>query len=108
MHPDNATVTGKSEMTDNGSETGFDAKTAMAGLDGWRINDSGAIEKSFKFEDFSRAFAFMARVALLAEKANHHPDWSNSYNRVDIALKTHDKGSLTQKDIELAGAIDAL
>lgn len=95
-------------MTDKQSPAAFDAKAAMAGLEGWRINDIGAIEKSFKFEDFSRAFAFMARVALLAEKANHHPDWSNSYNRVVIALKTHDKDSLTQKDIDLATAIDAL
>lgn len=95
-------------MTDDGQEIGFDVKGAMASLDGWQIGNSGAIEKSFKFENFSRAFAFMTRVALLAEKANHHPDWSNSYNRVEIALKTHDKGKVTQKDIDLATAIDAL
>ncbi|AEQ53230.1 4a-hydroxytetrahydrobiopterin dehydratase [Pelagibacterium halotolerans] len=95
-------------MTDQGSQTGFDVKTAMAGLEGWQVSESGAMEKSFKFKDFSRAFAFMTRVALLAERAGHHPDWSNSYNRVDIALKTHDKDALTQKDIDLATAIDAL
>ena len=95
-------------MTDQGSQTGFNAQAALAGLDGWQLNDSGAMEKSFKFEDFSQAFAFMTRVALVAEKAGHHPDWSNSYNRVVIALKTHDRASLTQKDVDLATAIDAL
>lgn len=95
-------------MTDKRSQTGFDAQAAIKALDGWRLNDEGALEKSFRFEDFSRAFAFMTRVALLAEKAGHHPDWSNSYNRVQIALKTHDKGEVTQKDIDLATAIDAL
>ena len=95
-------------MTDQGSQTGFNAQAALAGLDGWQLNDSGAMEKSFKFKDFSHAFAFMTRVALVAEKAGHHPDWSNSYNRVVIALKTHDKASLTQKAVGLATAIDAL
>ncbi|MAN77619.1 4a-hydroxytetrahydrobiopterin dehydratase [Pelagibacterium flavum] len=95
-------------MTDDSARTGFDANAAMAGLDGWRINDTGALEKSFKFKDFSNAFAFMTQVALLAEKAGHHPDWSNSYNRVEITLKTHDKGRVTQKDIDLATAIDGL
>tara|TARA_R100000365_G_scaffold41_1_gene160 strand:+ start:5331 stop:5636 length:306 start_codon:yes stop_codon:yes gene_type:complete len=99
---------GKREMTDDSARTGFDANAAMAGLDGWRINDTGALEKSFKFKDFSNAFAFMTQVALLAEKAGHHPDWSNSYNRVEITLKTHDKGRVTQKDIDLATAIDGL
>lgn len=81
---------------------------ALSALDGWQATPEGAIAKSFKFRDFSHAFAFMTRVALLAEKANHHPDWSNSYNRVEIALKTHDKDAITQKDIDLATAIDAL
>lgn len=83
-------------------------KSALAQLDGWTENNDGALAKSFKFKDFSQSFAFMTRVALLAEKANHHPDWSNSYNKVEIALVNHDKGGITQKDIDLATAIDAL
>lgn len=86
----------------------IDIETALARLDGWIRTEDGAISKSFRFPDFSAAFAFMARVALLAEKAGHHPDWSNSYNRVEITLKTHDKDAVTQKDIDLAAAIDTL
>lgn len=65
------------------------------------------MEKTFTFADFSEAFAFMTRVALLAEKANHHPDWSNVWNRVSIKLSTHDAGNVvTEKDRRLAEAID--
>lgn len=65
--------------------------------------------RSFTFKDFSEAFAFMTRVALLAEKSNHHPDWSNAWNKVDISLSTHDAGDIvTDKDRALADAIDAL
>lgn len=81
---------------------------ALAGLSGWTRNQDGAIARQFHFTSFSAAFGFMTRVALLAETAGHHPDWSNSYNRVDIALMTHDKGGVTQKDIDLARAIDRL
>jgi len=78
-------------------------------LKGWTEADGGkAIARSFTFEDFSEAFAFMTRVALLAEKADHHPDWSNSWNRVEIALSSHDAGGLTQKDAKLARAISGL
>jgi Pterin-4a-carbinolamine dehydratase len=84
-------------------------ETALAGLGQWAYEPAGdAITREFRFEDFSEAFAFMARVALLAEKAGHHPDWSNSYNKVRISLSTHDAGGLSRKDVELAGAIDAL
>ena len=76
-------------------------------LPGWIVKD-GAIGKTFKFKNFSQAFAFMTRVALLAEKADHHPDWSNSYNTVEIALINHDAGGITQKDVDLATAIEAL
>ena len=69
---------------------------------------AGAISHAFKFKDFSEAFAFMTRVALVAEKAGHHPDWSNSYNSVTITLSTHDAGGLTEKDIALAQAIDKI
>ena len=69
---------------------------------------AGAIDHVFKFKDFSEAFAFMSRVALAAEKAGHHPDWSNSYNSVSIRLSTHDAGGLSARDIALAKAIDKL
>jgi 4a-hydroxytetrahydrobiopterin dehydratase len=82
---------------------------ALRGLPGWAWDEAtGSIRRSFRFCDFSEAFAFMTRVALAAEKADHHPDWSNSWNRVDIALTTHSAGGLTPRDIELARAIDAL
>jgi 4a-hydroxytetrahydrobiopterin dehydratase len=82
---------------------------ALAGLASWAYDEAeGAIERVFKLKNFSEAFAFMTRVALAAEKAGHHPDWSNSYNTVTIRLSTHDAGGLSQKDIDLAKAIDAL
>lgn len=75
----------------------------------WSLaRDGEAIERSFKFADFNEAFGFMARVALLAEKADHHPEWSNVYNRVEIALTTHDAGGLSRRDADMAKAIDAL
>ncbi|MES2796908.1 MAG: 4a-hydroxytetrahydrobiopterin dehydratase [Bacteroidota bacterium] len=68
-----------------------------------------SLQKTFEFKDFSEAFAFMARVALLAEKANHHPWWSNVYNKVEIKLNTHDAGDIvTEKDSKLANQIDKL
>jgi 4a-hydroxytetrahydrobiopterin dehydratase len=67
-----------------------------------------AIVRRFVFEDFVAAFGFMSQVALLAEKADHHPEWSNVYNRVDILLTTHDADGLSHRDIELARAIDAV
>lgn len=85
-----------------------DAARRLGALKGWTLRDDGAIAREFSFKDFSQAFGFMARVALAAEKANHHPDWSNSYNTVSIALSTHDKGGLTDKDFTLAEKIDAL
>ncbi|MET0370442.1 MAG: 4a-hydroxytetrahydrobiopterin dehydratase [Sphingobium sp.] len=66
------------------------------------------IRRRFSFADFAEAFGFMARVALAAEKADHHPEWSNIYSRVDILLTTHDCGGLSQRDIALAKAIDAM
>lgn len=66
------------------------------------------ITRQFRFDDFSEAFAFMTRVALLAEKADHHPDWSNAYDKVTIGLSTHDAGGLSRKDVDLAQAIDGL
>lgn len=82
--------------------------TATTDENGW-TEDGGALSRRFTFTNFSEAFAFMTRVALAAEKMNHHPEWSNVWNRVDIKLTTHDAGdTVTDKDRELASAIDAL
>jgi 4a-hydroxytetrahydrobiopterin dehydratase len=82
---------------------------ALGGLKGWRYDEgAGALKQDFKFKDFSEAFGFMTRVALLAQAADHHPEWSNVYNKVSIALTTHDAGGLTARDVELAKAIDTL
>ncbi len=84
-------------------------EAALESLPDWRWDEERrAIARSFRFADFSAAFGFMTRVALAAEQADHHPDWSNSWNRVEIALTTHSAGGLTQKDIDLASRIDAL
>jgi len=81
---------------------------ALAELSGWAFDEErNGISRSFRFRDFSEAFGFMARVALAAEKADHHPDWFNSWNRVDVLLTTHSDGGLTAKDIALARLIDA-
>ena len=78
-------------------------------LPAWAMEEGrDAIARAFRFRDFSEAFAFMARVALLAEKHDHHPEWSNVWNRVEIALTTHDAGGLSERDIAMAAAIDAL
>jgi len=77
--------------------------TALAELGGWSLAADGAsIKRSFVFKNFSEAFAFMTRVALAAEKMDHHPDWSNVYKTVDVTLNTHDAGGVTALDIELA------
>ena len=76
---------------------------------GWRMAEGReAITKTFRFRDFSEAFGWMTRVALRAEKMNHHPDWLNVWNRVEVTLITHEKGGLTTADVELAKAMDAL
>lgn len=79
----------------------------LSELPGWEISD-GKLFRQAMFRDFVEAFGFMSRVALLAEAANHHPDWSNVYNRVDIYLTTHDAGGLTDRDFELATGINSL
>ena len=82
---------------------------ALEGLAGWSFEGArNGIAKSFKFADFGEAFAFMTRVALAAEKADHHPDWRNVWNRVDILLSTHDEGGVTGKDVALAKAIEEM
>ncbi|MEE9433388.1 MAG: 4a-hydroxytetrahydrobiopterin dehydratase [Sphingorhabdus sp.] len=84
-------------------------KAELANLPEWSF-DSGAngIRREYKFGDFAGAFAFMTHVAILADKADHHPEWSNVYNRVNILLTTHDAGGLSQRDIDLAKQIDAI
>jgi 4a-hydroxytetrahydrobiopterin dehydratase len=84
-------------------------EAALAELDGWEWDvKRDSISRNFRFRDFSEAFAFMTRVALAAEKADHHPEWSNVWNRVYILLTTHDAGGLTGRDVALAKNIDAL
>lgn len=87
-----------------------EARTAaLAGLDGWAVvEERDAIHKTFKFKDFNAAFGFMARVALMAEKMDHHPEWRNVWNTVEVVLSTHDAGGLTQRDVDLAKAMDAI
>ena len=76
---------------------------------GWAyVYGRDAIHKSFKFKDFIEAFGFMTQVALIAEKMDHHPEWTNVYNKLDVTLTTHSAGGVTQKDLTLAQAIDTL
>ncbi len=82
---------------------------ALDALGEWDYDEArDALARRFVFADFVEAFGFMTRVAMLAEKADHHPEWSNVYNRVDIVLTTHDAGGLSARDVALAEAIDAL
>lgn len=82
---------------------------AMATLPGWTVRADGlAIMRTFRFADFSEAFGFMTRVALLAEKSDHHPEWFNVYNRVEITLTTHDGGGISQRDVKMARAIGTM
>ena len=82
---------------------------ALDGLPDWDYDEArDAITRSVVFADFIEAFGFMTQVALLAERANHHPEWTNVWNRVEILLTTHDAGGLSPRDIEMAEAIDAI
>ena len=82
---------------------------ALAKLPGWsRVEGRSAIAKKFQFADFSAAWAFMCRVALAAEKQDHHPEWFNVWNRVEITLSTHDAGGLSARDVKLAEAIEKI
>jgi 4a-hydroxytetrahydrobiopterin dehydratase len=81
---------------------------ALKTLKGWKETKGGeAIAKNFKFQDFNEAFGFMTRVALLAGKMDHHPEWFNVYNKVEVTLSTHDAGGVTQNDIDMAKAMNA-
>ena len=82
-------------------------RAALKRLPDWNLaKDREAITRGFKFVDFDAAFAFMTRCALLAAKMDHHPEWFNVYNKVDVTLATHDAGGVTQRDIDLATAMD--
>lgn len=86
---------------------GESRKDALASLAGWSLVEGrDAITKTYRFADFSEAFGFMTRVALTAEKMNHHPEWSNTWNRVTVTLISHDADGLTERDIRLALACD--
>ena len=80
-------------------------KDAAENLPGWTGGDD-FITKIYRFEDFAEAFAFMTRIAIIADKMDHHPEWFNVYNRVDITLTTHDAGGVTAKDVALAEAME--
>ncbi len=82
---------------------------SLSGLDGWsEVDGRDAISKTFTFADFNEAFGWMSRVALLAEKMNHHPEWLNVWNRVDVTLSTHSAGGLTDLDMRLAKKMDEI
>jgi 4a-hydroxytetrahydrobiopterin dehydratase len=85
-----------------------EARDRLTALPNWSFDETrGAIRREFVFADFAQAFAFMTRIALAAEKADHHPEWFNVYNRVDMTLSTHDCQGLSQRDIDLARIADA-
>ncbi len=82
-------------------------RAALAKLKGWKkVRGRDAIFKSYRFRDFNAAFGFMSRAALMAERMDHHPEWFNVYNRVDVTLTTHDAGGVTERDIRLARFMD--
>ena len=84
-------------------------EAGIAELDGWAdLDGRDAISKSFKFKNFGEAFAFMTRIAIQAEKMDHHPEWFNVYNTVDITLSSHDVGGISERDLTLARFIDAV
>lgn len=86
-----------------------EAETLVSALTGWEFSrDGDAIQRSFEFADFVAAFGFMTKVAILAEKQDHHPEWSNVYNTVRIELTTHDAGGLSMRDVILARAIEGV
>jgi 4a-hydroxytetrahydrobiopterin dehydratase len=85
------------------------AEAALGQLTGWSaVEGRDAIRKVYEFEDFNAAWGFMSRVAVKADKVDHHPEWFNVYNKVDVTLATHDAGGVTQKDVDLASFMDAI
>lgn len=89
--------------------TGTEREAVLAKLPNWRLAEGrDAIQRTFVFNDFNQAFGFMTRVALVAEKIDHHPEWSNVYKTVEVTLSSHDAGGLTERDIALAEAMDRI
>jgi len=89
--------------------TDAERDAALVALPAWSLRGDGlVISRDFVFADFSEAFAFMTRVALYAEKMDHHPEWSNVYNRVHVELTTHDAGGLSLRDVAMARAVDGM
>lgn len=85
------------------------AEAALGKLSGWSaVEGRDAIRKVYEFEDFNAAWGFMSRVAVKADKVDHHPEWFNVYNKVDVTLATHDAGGVTQKDVDLASFMDEI
>ncbi len=85
----------------------YSPEEAVALLSGWQVvADRPAIQRTFRFSDFAEAFGFMSRIAILAEKQDHHPEWFNVYDRVEVVLTTHDAGGVTDRDLKLASAMD--
>jgi 4a-hydroxytetrahydrobiopterin dehydratase len=94
-------------MTERRKLTEAEVTTALAGLDGWELRE-GKLRRQFRFDTFARAMGWMVAVAIAADKLDHHPDWSNSYNKVDVSLHTHDMEALSTYDIELAREMQRL
>jgi 4a-hydroxytetrahydrobiopterin dehydratase len=89
--------------------TGSSRAAALAKLKGWsELQGRDAITKKFNFKDFNEAFGFMLRAALIAEKLDHHPEWFNVYNKVEVTLSTHDAGGVTARDVKLAEEMDRI
>ncbi len=94
-------------MTERKKLTAEESKARLENLPDWDLDD-GKLHRKFQFPDFVTAFGFMTRAALIAEKMNHHPEWCNVYNRVEVHLSTHDVGGISGWDFELAAAMDGL
>ena len=89
--------------------TGSARPAPLGKLNGWsEVDGRDAISRTFTFKDFNEAFGFMARAALIAEKLDHHPEWFNVYNKVEVTLATHDAGGVTERDVKLAEAMDRI
>ena len=95
-------------MSFNDTLTANETKHVLQDMQDWKLNSQGRLEAEFSFKTFPEAFSFMTRIAFEAERLNHHPDWSNSYNKVKIELITHDAGGITGLDIELARRISKI
>jgi len=95
-------------MSFNDTLTSHETQHVLQDMKDWKLNSQNRLEAEFNFKNFPEAFSFMTRVAFEAERLNHHPDWSNSYNKVKIELTTHDAGGITGLDIELARRISKI